>query len=247
MTGDILSHLSDVIALADKRGEPRYTYYLDPPTGARFSQMAGAAGLCVSSFGGFADAQRRIYCASPWEEEDLAWPLTCLCITWDARFYDVGHGDLLGAVMGLGLARERFGDIVIEKPGTAYLFALEASARVIESSLTQAGRATLSVTPCDLPDITPEEGLTLERSLPSPRLDCALSAALNISRGVASELISAGRVQKNYELCLQGDKKVATGDVLSIRGKGRVIVGDFLGKSKKDRQFIRFTVFLHKH
>ena len=74
----------------------------------------------------------------------------------------------------------------------------------------------------------------------SLRLDAVLSAMLRCSRGQASELIAAGRVEINH---LPADKPHAVvyeGDVFTVRGRGRFSLTALPGKSKKDRLIIEF-------
>ena len=72
------------------------------------------------------------------------------------------------------------------------------------------------------------------------RLDAVLAAMLHCSRGQASELIEAGRVEINHLPADKPHAQVYVGDVFSVRGKGRFRLTALPGKSKKDRSIIEF-------
>ena len=72
----------------------------------------------------------------------------------------------------------------------------------------------------------------------SLRLDSVLAGAFALSRANAAAAVAQGLVSVNYLPCEKPDRAVAPGDVLSLRGKGKVTVGEPGGKTRKDRQFI---------
>ena len=56
-------------------------------------------------------------------------------------------------------------------------------------------------------------------------------------------LIAAGEASLNYAQCFKTDAPVHEGDVISVRGCGKGIVGPEGGKSRKDRIFITADIF----
>jgi RNA-binding protein YlmH len=68
----------------------------------------------------------------------------------------------------------------------------------------------------------------------SLRLDAVLCAAFGLSRTKAAELITAGRVNLDYQLCIQPAKELNEGTLLSVRGMGRAKLLEVGGVSKKD-------------
>ena len=71
-------------------------------------------------------------------------------------------------------------------------------------------------------------------------LDAVLAAMLRCSRGQASELVTAGRVEINHLPAEKPSAPVYEGDVFTVRGKGRFALTALPGKSKKERLIIEF-------
>jgi RNA-binding protein YlmH len=77
----------------------------------------------------------------------------------------------------------------------------------------------------------------------SLRLDCVVSAVANLSRGAANELIEAGFVSLNSQVCEKSTRQINNGDVLTVRGKGKFIIGNTSGKTRKDRTVLEFRKY----
>lgn len=155
------------------------------------------------------------------------------------------HKDYLGSLMGLELRREALGDIVLpeDQPGTAYVFALEPAAQLICRELFQAGHTELTtelLTLDEVPQFPQAEREMHSATVSSLRLDAVLAAMLHCSRGQASELIEAGRVEINHLPADKPHAQVYEGDVFTVRGKGRFNLTALPGKSRKDRSIIEF-------
>ena len=67
----------------------------------------------------------------------------------------------------------------------------------------------------------------------SLRLDAVLAAMLRCSRGMAAELVAAGRVEINHLPASSAHAPVYPSDVFTVRGKGRFRLTALPGKSKK--------------
>lgn len=236
------ARLRDVIGRADRTGRTQFTVFLDPVACAAFDRMAAAQGLETGRFGGYEDAERCI-CAAGFEPAaQEEYPIAAVQVQWDARYARLNHPDILGALMGLGLDRARFGDIVMGQ-SAAYVFALEPAARIITDQLVQAGSATVHAQLCALPQIEKTPGRVVSATFQTLRLDAVAAEALHIPRSQAQALVHQGRVLLNYAPCLKGDARVAPPDVISVRGGGRIVLLQIGGKSKKDRTYLTMEVF----
>ena len=68
----------------------------------------------------------------------------------------------------------------------------------------------------------------------SMRLDNVLAGAYNLGRAAAQKMIQDGLVKVNHELILKDSKLLKEGDLLSVRGKGRVILVKLMGQTKSN-------------
>ena len=109
-----------------------------------------------------------------------------------------------------------------------------------------AGRTKLHVERIVVPDVSvPEQKVRQIRdTVPSLRLDGIVSSGFSISRGKAAEYISAGKCELNYAPCVKGDKQTAEGDVITVRGLGKIRLDAVGGNTKKGRICVEITRFL---
>ena len=75
------------------------------------------------------------------------------------------------------------------------------------------------------------------------RLDAIASAGFGMSRSKMADLISAGDVRVNWKETSSASHTVKSGDLIAIRGKGRVEVGEVM-VTKKDRYRVQLTRFV---
>lgn len=197
----------------------------------------------VDFHGGCPDAERCVAAfydmAAPSPDE---YPVQALRLSWNARYANPGHRDLLGAVMGLGIERETTGDIAMgtyRDAECAYLFALPEVADYIVANLESAGRATLRVQVSeDAPEISLPAGEHLRITVQNERLDAVLAAGYKLSRAEAQRLIAAGLVKLNHVPQLHCDARIDQGDLISARGYGRLKVEAFQGETRKGRHAV---------
>lgn len=226
---------------AHHSGVPQFTRFLEPPDEIRARAAANEAETRVFFFGGYPDAERRIAAFSDGMTDESEYPIACLELKWNPRFASPEHRDLLGAVMGLGIERDAAGDIAFGvDAGTAYLFVREDMASFVRAGLESAGRAHLVVSPAPLPPrIREPEGETIRVTVSSERLDAILAEGCRLSRAQAQRLIAQGLVKRNHAVELRGDLHLAEGDLLSVRGFGRIRVLAFDGDTRRGRRAVR--------
>ena len=245
----LMRHIEDLAHTASSRVIARYSSFLSD----REQQLAQAALNRTtmpeeeSRFdGGWPGAERKLLCLEP-ADSYLASPLSCVRLQCRAipGAQLPAHKDYLGSLMGLELRREALGDIVLpeDQPGVAYVFALEPAAELICQELHQAGHTDLTaeMQPLEtLPAFPQVERPRQTATVSSLRLDAVLAAMLRCSRGMAADLVTAGRVEINHLPAESVHAPVYEGDVFTVRGKGRFQLTALPGKSKKDRSIIEY-------
>ena len=228
--------LRELALRASRRGEAAFTHFMDLNQIQIAMAAANRERVSLVLEGGYPDAERRIgafYDTEP--PENWQWPIQPVEISWRPQFGSPEHRDLLGALMALGFERERMGDIVIAE-GKAYVFAEPDMADYITRTLESAGRAAVKCRLTDgVPDLPPPKGKVFRDTVASMRLDAVLAAGFSISRSDAAEQITRGKVFINQAQQLRGDVTVVEGDLLSLRGEGRVRVESVEGETRKGR------------
>ncbi len=206
-------------------------------------------------YGGYDDSERQIAIFVPkfYEFDHISDFLKCneednpLCIVRlkKDKFTTLSHRDYLGAIMGLGLKREMVGDIKVTDEG-ADVFCLKSSAEYICENLKKSGRGSvtgeiLSVEAFNSAEDKYEMCFTTVSSL---RLDGVIAAFFNLSRSTAAETVNKGLVYVNSSQCLKGDFTLKEGDKIVLRGKGKTILSEIKGTSKKGKLKIEYKKYI---
>ena len=242
----LLARALDKLELAQSRGVPAHTPFLSPGEGASVADLLNAWGRPRHLFwGGYEGAERTVCAFLPdWQEEedflsDPEGPLTVVEGTFP-RDAQPGHRDILGALMGLGLTREKLGDILLPEPGKCQVVVLREAAPILLSQWESAGRWKVSLKETPLSQLAPKPAQvkTIRDTVATPRLDAVAASAFSLSRSRAADLISSGRVQLIYRECVKPDRTVEEGDTISCRGLGKCKVKKLGGLSKKGRVMV---------
>lgn len=237
----LISHVLDRIYLSEKTGKTTHTDFLDPHQQSLVDRaLTGTEDIIYAFNGGYAGAERAVavFKTDFYDDDDEEFfgnIFKLLNIKLNNRD-NLSHRDYLGSLMGLGIKREKTGDIIVGDDRCDIVVMSEVS-RYICSSLEKVGNTGVEVSIGDIADIrVPEPKVREIRvTVASLRLDCAAAPGFGLSRSKAAEHIKAGRLSLNWEQNDNPGKLIKEGDNLSIRGKGRVVVEKIGGKTKKDR------------
>ena len=160
------------------------------------------------------------------------------------------HRDYLGSLLALGLDREVTGDILVrqadEKSGGGADIIVETTvAEFIELNYDKAGRTNLAVEilPVDKLDVGVQNISRKHDTVASLRLDNIVASAFALSRAKAAEAIRRGIVSVNSMETLKVDQEISEGDKIVLRGKGKVVLAEAGGKSRKDRIIVTYNIY----
>ncbi len=223
---------SNFLSLAEQ--DDFYQFLSDYPT------------LPYKLYGGQEDCERQMLrIGSPetlgYEEE---FPIACLKLApKNARFSDdLSHRDVLGSLMNLGIERNTLGDIYLDG-NIAYVFCMQKMAPYIQEQLTRIKHTTITVEEIqDLPELKtnpPEEVLIQVSSL---RLDLIVAKTYHLSRSAAQDLFREHKIYLDGRLTEDGSQELKTGQILSVRGYGRLSLQESRGLSKKGKHNILLSV-----
>ena len=157
---------------------------------------------------------------------------------------EIGHRDVLGAIIGLGIKREKLGDIFIIPEGAAVI-AETSIARFIADNfpIIKNNSFYTEIMDADIyafPEISLTEKVI---NVASFRLDGLLAKAYNLSRTSSQEYISSGKVKVNHRIVEKTDYQLNPGDLVSVRTKGRFMIKEELGRTKKDNLRIKLDIY----
>ena len=199
------------------------------------------------AWGGYPQAERkRIAIARselPLDESQVE--LVALNIAGNFLFDTATHRDFLGAMLGTGIVREKTGDIIVLGERGAQVVVVPELADFLETSLTQVRSVPVKTQKIDFDELKirepkKKELTTVEASL---RLDAIASAGFGMSRSKMVDFINAGDVRVNWKEIKQASHQLKSGDLIAIRGKGRLEVGE-IAVTKKERYRMQLTKFV---
>lgn len=223
----------------EDRYAPRLTDFLDPRQRFIVSAVVGGTEeLVVQAQGLFEEAERqRVMIAPSYYETQLEdFQMTILTIHYPSKFVQLKHPDVLGALLSLGVDRSKFGDIRVAESTVQFAVATEV-VDYVRAHLTSIGKVKVQVEERTIEPLLQMEEEWTENlaTVSSMRLDVVVATILSISRQKAQSLISCGRVKVNWTVREQVAFELQEGDILSVRGFGRLKVIMTEGRTKKDK------------
>ena len=240
-----------VVDLADqaiKTWEVVLTDFLSPPELVEIQQQFGRlTEVQLVAWGGYpqAERQRLAIARSELPLDPSQVEVAALDIAGNFLFDPATHRDFLGAMLGCGLVREKTGDVIVLGERGGQVIVVPEMVEYLETQLTQVRSVPVRTQRIDLSELKirepkKKEMTTVEASM---RLDAIASAGFGVSRSKMSDLITAGDVRVNWKDISQASHQVKSGDLIAIRGKGRLEVGE-VTVTKKDRYRVQLTRFI---
>lgn len=246
----VLARALDQMDRAASRSIPCATQFLSPAQRAALEPLLAACGHPRHLFhGGFDGAERTVCVFLPDWQEPGDWPAGDELAAVEAAYPPTGaeltHRDLLGGLMGIGLTREKVGDILAGDTA-AQIVCLREAAPIILSQFDQAGRYRLKLREIPLNDLSPAPAQVkrIHDTVSTLRLDAVLASGFSLARGKAADAVTGGRVSVNHRECVKPDKPVAEGDILTCRGLGKCVLKAVGGQSRKGRIIIEIERYL---
>ena len=237
----LISHVMDLAKRCDKAGAAQYSPFLNPRE-VKLALPRCKGNFSVDSFGGYDGAERKMLSFCPYGEEPCHPVCALKIVSGDGAVHS--HRDYLGAILSLGIKREKLGDIVT-CDDCAVVFCDEGISDFISMNLNKVASSSVTCLPCEVSEITVERKFSVRTSsVASLRLDAVLASAIGKSRETASELIGRGLVQVNYDIAKSVSARIESGDVISARGFGKMIIETDCSTTKKGRVKINIKQFV---
>jgi photosystem II S4 domain protein len=219
--------------------------FLSPPTlfevETQFQQLTEVNFVTA---GGYPQAERKRvgFARSELPLETSQIEIAALDVAGNFLFDTATHRDFLGAILGTGIVREKVGDIIVLGERGAQVLVVPEMVEFLETNLTQVRSVPVKTNRVPLEELkvrppSKKEITTVEASM---RLDAIASAGFGMSRSKMASAISSGDVRVNWKEVTQASHTVEPGDLISMRGKGRIEVGD-VAITKKQRYRVQLT------
>lgn len=243
---ELLKRAEDLRRRCERGGMVTMTAFLTPAERKQLENWGKRlCGARLVFSGGMEECERTAAFFLPdyMDEEDFSPEEYITALHIIAHFGTPSHRDYLGALLAMGVGRERIGDIIISG-SEAYVFCMPAVAEHLQS-ISRAGRVSVTAERIELAAV-PRNARQLERisfSVMSMRLDAVVGGMFKLSRTEAAKQINAGMVSLNYEPCLKADCSVHEGDMVSVRGAGKGVISGTGGVSRKGRLFVYADIF----
>lgn len=238
----LIARINDTFDISQKTAKPKFFGFLRREEAVLAQRTLDNRGADYTLFGGYESAERvMLGCFPDWCDE-VDFPITAVTFTY-READELRHRDFLGSLTAIGITRESIGDILVEN-GRAVCFLKNEVLPFVLLNIDKIGRIGVKISegfelPLPQADCLKEATVTVS----SLRLDCVVSAVCGVSRNKANELIDIGFVTVNSVTCEKSTKQVNDGDAISVRGKGKFIVGDTSSKTKKDRTVLEFKKY----
>ncbi|MGZ9585081.1 YlmH family RNA-binding protein [Paenibacillus marinisediminis] len=234
---------------AADRHEIRITGFLDPRQISILQSLVNRnPDVHVRFDGGWADAERKRACIAPdyvyLEAESMG--LQVLAVhSADQKWLELEHGDFMGAVLGLGIKREKIGDIHVHDHG-CHIVVTEDIASFLDTHLRQVHRVSVMTDVIPITELQPvhTELKEVQLFVASMRLDGIASDMFRLSRTKIVVPIRAGRCKVNWKTVEDPAELLKSGDVVSLKGFGRFKVMEVTGISKSGRIRVTAGIYL---
>lgn len=187
----------------------------------------------IESYGIFEESERRMISFN--NLYNTSFPIDLIKITNKSKFSSLSHRDYLGGILGLGIERNKIGDLFVQD-NTCYVAVHEEIKDFILYNIDKIGKATCEVELIEnmslLPKVSFKEEIIMVSSL---RIDGVVAKLSNISRAKSQSLIDQGQILIDYAKMRDKSYELKNGERITIRKCGKFIVGNIIGTSKSGK------------
>ena len=234
-----ITRVIDKAEQAIKNWEVVVTDFFSPPVLAEVESIFhNLTEINALPWGGYPQAERQRVALSrldlPLDESQVE--LAALDIAGNFLFDPATHRDFLGSILGTGIVRDKVGDIIVLGERGAQVIVVPEMVEFLTSALTQVRSVAVKTQQIEFSELKirppkKKEMTTVEASM---RLDAIASAGFGMSRSKMASAITGKDVRVNWKEVTQSSYNVKEGDLIAVRGKGRLEIGE-VSVTKKQR------------
>ncbi len=250
----LLAQLLDKFELAEKKNKIQHTDFLNMAEIELSQKFINKQNLeNYICYGGYEQAERKIFIIYPekFNKEVILKNLKEIMQIIRIELPEdlkgkYTHRDYLGAIIKLGISREKIGDIIVDETGADIIIDKDVE-KFLKDNLGQLTRFEKSkITVERIEDLRKVKinKQELEIIVSSLRLDNVISELARCSRNKAIDIINMERVFINFQNETKKTKQIKPGDMITIRGKGRFYIKDLIGQTKSGRTILKIEKFV---
>lgn len=238
--------LIDLSRQANRKGIVLFSDFLNLNEMNIYHQCQSEFVTRTESYGGIPYAERQIIAFIPDAlYYEWTYPIAVLKVepAYPKFAEELGHRDLLGSIMTLGIDRAKIGDILMGD-GCYYILCEENVAPYFMEQLTKVRHTLVHLSIADADEIDfHQELIDKDGIITSNRLDAVIACVYRLSRSQSQELIHAERVFANGKIIQTPTYICKPDDIISVRGHGRFHFISISGETNKGRLKIKYQLY----
>lgn len=244
--------LIDLSKQADRKGIVLFSDFLNLNELNIYHQSEKMFETKTESFGGVPNAERQMVAFIPdtlylrsGSEESLTYPIAALKIipAYPKFAEKLGHRDILGSIMQLGVDRCKLGDIIVDDDA-CYILCEKSIAPYFIENLEKIRHTLVKLEKVSAAELLGKQELEEKQGIvTSNRLDAVVACVHRLSRSQALELLRSEKVFVNGKATQNPSYMCREGDIVSVRGYGRFVFQTAYGETNKGRLKIKYLVY----
>ncbi len=200
----------------------------------------------TETFGGIEFAERQIVAFIPdalyyeWQ-----YPISALEIkpSYPKFAEKLGHRDILGALMNMGIDRSKVGDIILSED-RYFMICEDTMAQYFIDHLDKIRHTVVRLEEISAEELVSEQHFDeKEGIITSNRLDSLIACVYKFSRSQALEYLKNEKVFVNGQCIQNPSYHCKENEIVSVRGSGRFVFEKEYGETNKGRLKIRYKLY----
>ena len=237
-TKNSVRKIADKILYVNKNYTPAVTEFTNPYVAELCLPIIKNYDVKFEIFPSFEHGERKVFVLYPdyLETIDKDEFITGLRVNNRSKFKVLNHKDYLGALMSLGIDRNKTGDIFVYEDYADIVIHSDISDYIMYN-LDKIGHNKIEVERIKVDNVNfkEQEHVILNITSSSMRIDNIAKHIINKSREIASEMIRAGNVKVNWQVQEKISSEIKENDMISISRYGRYKISKLSGLTKSGK------------
>lgn len=248
---DFVEKVTDWFNTVVDQYAPVTTHFLNPREVAIVKMIIGSdEEVNYDFFGGYphAENQRCVIAPNYYDIQRSDFEIVAFDIHYASKFNTIEHRQILGTLLGQGIERNRLGDLIQANEQWQF-FVDEKIADFLEFEIDKMGGSKVKLVRINQESqiIQPHsDWKAQEVVLSSLRFDAFVAEGFRIPRNKAKMLIEGGAAKLNWRQLQDAKRPLSPGDIVSIRGYGRLKYDTLLRETKNKKLRVQIEIIKNK-